>query len=193
MFCGYVWSKTPRYNIMLGKHAFSWRIIHSYTHWQKYIFMFNHCGNSRSLAPCCHRLPGQTDKPAAQQESWITEKNLSAPPPPPLPPERGIPPVSPTDSPSRSSPARKLKVVLLTSFLWHGQDMNHILRAPGSPVSLQCRTSEPGLSALRFCTFCLAWSNWKWIDVSNSCVLWGDTLKKEVIYELLTFFFCLYS
>lgn len=43
--------------------------------------MFNHCGNSRSLAPCCHRLPGQTDKPAAQQESWITEKNLSAPPP----------------------------------------------------------------------------------------------------------------
>lgn len=44
--------------------------------------MFNHRGNSRSLAPCCHRLPGQTDKPAAQQESWITEKNLSAPPPP---------------------------------------------------------------------------------------------------------------
>lgn len=102
-------------------------------------------------APCCHRLPGQTDKPTAQQESWITEKNLSVPL---LSPERGIPPVSPTDSPSRSSPACKLEVVLLTNFLWHGKDMNHILRAPGSPVSLQCRTSEPGLSLRSACAGC---------------------------------------
>lgn len=33
--------------------------------------------SSSSPAPRCQCLPGQTDKPAAQQGSWITVKNLS--------------------------------------------------------------------------------------------------------------------